>query len=125
MRLGNANVPVLPVWSVRVSLVPRLVNLTVAPETMAPLESETVPRMPPNLTWATSCTPKRLTTRQTQIAVTLEKPLGFLRSLISLTGSVTELRGGFENRATTAAKTLRIVSLLRLGKTTQFVLWIA
>ena len=35
IRLGNANVPALPVWIVRVSFVPRFVNFTVAPETIS------------------------------------------------------------------------------------------
>ena len=37
---------------VRVSLVPRLVSFTVAPDTVAPLASVTVPTTVPNLTWA-------------------------------------------------------------------------
>src|ERR1017187_3494426 len=54
MRLGNAKIPPLPVCIVRVSLVPRLVSFAVAPETVAPLESTTVPVTVPNVTFAFS-----------------------------------------------------------------------
>jgi hypothetical protein len=52
VKLGKVNVPALLVCVVRLSLVPRLFSFTVAPETVAPLESTIVPRTVPNLTWA-------------------------------------------------------------------------
>src|SRR3984893_16297086 len=52
VTLGKVNTPALLVCVVRVSLVPRLVSFTVAPETVAPLESTIAPKTVPNLTWA-------------------------------------------------------------------------
>ena len=50
MRFGNEYVPALLVCVVRVSFVPRLVSFMVAPDTVAPLASATLPTTLPNRT---------------------------------------------------------------------------
>jgi hypothetical protein len=96
----------------RVSFVPRLVSFTVAPEIDAPLESETVPTMEPNLTWAFADAHKAAIPARTRIAASHDVVRRFVAApcrTLNAGWRDTRLRRLLARFATTAARRLSMV----------------